>query len=192
MYHLRATSHFVLNFPQNPSILSWIMCNVSQCWVLHVGYWNCKTCYMGFLCTSCSRHLSDTTLTILSLGCHDPWLRTHDHAGRSLITVRPIQSVSIRMLLILYWIYSAKQVVFTLIAGLGTGGLFFPPIILMQAAMPIKDMATSTATVGLLRQLGSTVGVSIGQAIWSTVSPDRWSRLYHPLRRTDAHISLHL
>jgi hypothetical protein len=40
----------------------------------------------------------------------------------------------------------------------------------MQAAMPSKDMATSTATVGLLRQLGSTIGVSIGQAIWSSVS----------------------
>lgn len=62
----------------------------------------------------------------------------------------------------------AKQVVFTLLAGLGTGGLFFPPLILMQAAMPVKDMATSTATLGLLRQLGSTVGVSVGQAIWST------------------------
>ncbi|EKM50103.1 uncharacterized protein PHACADRAFT_264644 [Phanerochaete carnosa HHB-10118-sp] len=62
----------------------------------------------------------------------------------------------------------AKQVVFTLIAGLGTGGLFFPPLILMQAAMPAKDMATSTSTLGLLRQLGSTVGVSVGQAIWST------------------------
>ena len=35
----------------------------------------------------------------------------------------------------------------------------------MQAAMPIKDMATSTATVGLLRQLGSTIGVSVGQSV---------------------------
>ncbi|PSS35353.1 hypothetical protein PHLCEN_2v1690 [Hermanssonia centrifuga] len=38
----------------------------------------------------------------------------------------------------------------------------------MQAAMPVKDMATSTATLGLLRQLGSTIGVSVGQAIWSS------------------------
>ena len=65
---------------------------------------------------------------------------------------------------------SAVKVIFPLIAGLGTGGLFFPPLILMQAAMPVKDMATSTATLGLIRQLGCTVGVSIGQAIWSTVS----------------------
>lgn len=65
---------------------------------------------------------------------------------------------------------SVIQEIFPLIAGFGVGGLFFPPIVAMQAAMPTKDMATSTATVGLLRQLGSTIGVSIGQAIWSSVS----------------------
>lgn len=65
--------------------------------------------------------------------------------------------------------YSALKVVYPLIAGFGVGGLFFPPLILMQAAMPVKDMATTTATLGLLRQLGSTVGISVGQAIWSTV-----------------------
>ncbi|KAF7790211.1 hypothetical protein EIP86_001163 [Pleurotus ostreatoroseus] len=62
----------------------------------------------------------------------------------------------------------AVQEVYPLLAGLGLGGLFFPPLIAVQAAMPGKDMATSTATLGLLRQLGSTIGVSIGQAIWSS------------------------
>lgn len=62
------------------------------------------------------------------------------------------------------------QVITPLVAGFGVGGLFFPPLILMQAAMPIKDMATTTATTGLIRQLGSTVGVSVGQTIWSSVS----------------------
>ena len=42
-------------------------------------------------------------------------------------------------------VLSAVQVVTPLVAGFGTGGLFFPPLILMQAAMPIKDMATTTA-----------------------------------------------
>jgi hypothetical protein len=60
-------------------------------------------------------------------------------------------------------------VIFPLISGLGVGGLFYPPLIMIQAAMPPKDMATATATLGLLRQLGATVGISIGQAIWSTV-----------------------
>lgn len=43
--------------------------------------------------------------------------------------------------------------------------------------MPVKDMATSTATLGLLRQLGSTVGVSIGQAIWSSVRSTNYNVL---------------
>lgn len=64
----------------------------------------------------------------------------------------------------------ALQIIYPIIAGLGTGGLFYPPLIYLQAAMPAKDMATTTATLGLLRQLGSTVGIAVGQAIWSTVS----------------------
>ena len=43
------------------------------------------------------------------------------------------------------------QVLYPLIAGAGIGGLFQPPLIGMQAAMPMKDMATSTATFGLIR-----------------------------------------
>jgi hypothetical protein len=35
--------------------------------------------------------------------------------------------------------------------------------------MPIKDMATSTSTFGFLRTLGGTVGISIGQAVYSSV-----------------------
>ncbi|KAI0759340.1 MFS amino acid permease [Irpex lacteus] len=63
---------------------------------------------------------------------------------------------------------TAIKVIFPMIAGFGVGGLFFPPLLLIQAAMPSKDMATATATLGLLRQLGSTVGIAVGQAIWST------------------------
>ncbi|KAF7792979.1 hypothetical protein EIP86_004084 [Pleurotus ostreatoroseus] len=35
------------------------------------------------------------------------------------------------------------------------------------AAMPLRDMATSTATFGFIRTLGGTVSISIGQAILS-------------------------
>lgn len=61
------------------------------------------------------------------------------------------------------------------------------PLIALQAAMPIKDMATSTATFGFLRYvegldnsyavftvrfrtLGGSLGIAVGQAIWSSVS----------------------
>jgi len=33
--------------------------------------------------------------------------------------------------------------------------------------MPLKDMATSTAAMVLIRTVGGTVGISVGQAIWS-------------------------
>ena len=43
------------------------------------------------------------------------------------------------------------QEIFPLIAGLGLGGLFQVPLIGMQAAMPLKDMATSTGGLMLVR-----------------------------------------
>ena len=46
---------------------------------------------------------------------------------------------------------AAKQEIFILITGFGIGALFPAPLIGLQAAMPLKDMATSTATFTLLR-----------------------------------------
>ncbi|KAK7025058.1 MFS general substrate transporter [Favolaschia claudopus] len=51
---------------------------------------------------------------------------------------------------------------FTLIQGLGTGLLFQPPLISLQAAMPLKDMAACTGAFYLIRTLGTTMGVSLG------------------------------
>ncbi|KAJ7249117.1 major facilitator superfamily domain-containing protein [Mycena haematopus] len=78
---------------------------------------------------------------------------------------------------------AAKEAVYPLVAALGVGCLFqviFAPLIGLQAAMPLKDMATSTSTFGFIRraccslfdigahphaELGGTVGIAIGQAI---------------------------
>lgn len=76
---------------------------------------------------------------------------------------------------------------YPLIAAIGIGGLFQVPLIGLQAAMPLRDMATSTATFGFLRcayiyfqwlvrrsdldvfrTLGGTIGVSVGEAILSS------------------------
>ncbi|TFK42411.1 major facilitator superfamily domain-containing protein [Crucibulum laeve] len=65
-------------------------------------------------------------------------------------------------------IFSAVKVVYPLIAAIGLGCLFQTPLIGLQAAMPLKDMATSTGTFGFIRTLGGTVGISIGQAIFSS------------------------
>lgn len=49
---------------------------------------------------------------------------------------------------------TAKKEVFPLIAAIGFGCQFQTPLIALQAAMPIKDMATSTAAFGFIRTLG--------------------------------------
>lgn len=46
---------------------------------------------------------------------------------------------------------SWKQEVWLLVAGLGVGCLFQPPLIGLQASMPLKDMATTTSVFTLLR-----------------------------------------
>ncbi|KAJ7165570.1 MFS amino acid permease [Mycena crocata] len=71
----------------------------------------------------------------------------------------------------------ALQIIYPTIAGIGLGGLFLPPLIGLQAAMPVKDMATSSTTFGLFRLLGSTVGISVGQTIWSGVLRERITKI---------------
>ncbi|KAG1741596.1 major facilitator superfamily domain-containing protein [Suillus lakei] len=64
---------------------------------------------------------------------------------------------------------TAAQEIYPLITSIGIGCLFQTPLIAIQAAMPIKDMATSTGAFMFIRSLGSTVGISIGEAIISGV-----------------------
>ncbi|KAJ7745413.1 MFS amino acid permease [Mycena maculata] len=71
----------------------------------------------------------------------------------------------------------ALQIIYPTIAGIGLGGLFLPLLIGLQAAMPVKDMATSSTTFGLFRLLGSTIGISVGQAIWSGVLRGRLAKI---------------
>ncbi|KAG1765813.1 MFS general substrate transporter [Suillus occidentalis] len=63
----------------------------------------------------------------------------------------------------------AAQEIYPLITSFGVGCLFHSPLIAVQAAMPVKDMATSTGAFMFIRTLGSTVGVTIGEAIISSV-----------------------
>ncbi|GAA5957862.1 hypothetical protein JCM21900_001290 [Sporobolomyces salmonicolor] len=62
----------------------------------------------------------------------------------------------------------AQQVLYLLVAALGIGPLFQAPYIAMQSAMPVKEMATSTATVALIRQIGGTTGIAICGAIYAS------------------------
>lgn len=72
---------------------------------------------------------------------------------------------------------TAEQEVYPLVAAIGVGCLFQPPLIALQAAMPLKDMATSTSTFMFIRTLGGTIGISIGEAIVSSVLQRRISKI---------------
>jgi len=64
---------------------------------------------------------------------------------------------------------TAEKVLYPLVTSIGIGTFFQAPFIALQAAMPMKDMATSTGALILLRTLGNTVGTSIGQTIYSSI-----------------------
>ncbi|KIO29866.1 hypothetical protein M407DRAFT_160836 [Tulasnella calospora MUT 4182] len=60
----------------------------------------------------------------------------------------------------------AKEILYQLVAAIGTGSLFMTPLLAIQASMPHKDMATATAAFGLMRQLGGTTGISACGAVY--------------------------
>ncbi|KAH0826973.1 MFS general substrate transporter [Lanmaoa asiatica] len=70
-------------------------------------------------------------------------------------------------------IYSARQEIFPLIAALGIGCLFQTPLVALQAAMPLRDMATASSCFMFLRTVGGAVGISIGEAIIASVLPQK-------------------
>jgi hypothetical protein len=70
---------------------------------------------------------------------------------------------------------TAKSVIYTLITGVGIGGLFMAPLIALQAAMPSRDMAVATGALVLFRLLGSATGVAIGGTILNNQLAQRLS-----------------
>ncbi|KAI9454976.1 MFS general substrate transporter, partial [Lactarius psammicola] len=72
---------------------------------------------------------------------------------------------------------TAQKVLYPMVAAAGIGCLFQTPLIALQAAMPLKDMATSTGAFGFLRTMGGTVGVSIGQAIYTSILKRKINRI---------------
>ncbi|KAI0362028.1 MFS amino acid permease [Trametes cingulata] len=71
----------------------------------------------------------------------------------------------------------AEKALYPLVTALGLGCLFSTPLIGLQAAMPLKDMAISTAAYMLLRTLGGTIGISVGEAIISSELRKRVSHI---------------
>ncbi|KIJ07370.1 hypothetical protein PAXINDRAFT_102988 [Paxillus involutus ATCC 200175] len=69
----------------------------------------------------------------------------------------------------------AEKEIFPLIASLGIGCLLQVPLVALQAAMPLKDMATASSAYMFLRTVGGAVGIAVGEAIISTVLPKKLS-----------------
>lgn len=56
-----------------------------------------------------------------------------------------------------------KLIVFQIVAGIGMGPVFQSPIIALHAHIQPRDVGTSTATIGFVRQLATSVSVVIGE-----------------------------
>ncbi|KAF8843667.1 MFS general substrate transporter [Paxillus ammoniavirescens] len=67
----------------------------------------------------------------------------------------------------------AEKEIYPLIATLGIGCLFQVPLVALQAAMPLKDMATASSGFMFLRTVGGAVGIAVGEAIISTILPKK-------------------
>jgi MFS family permease len=63
------------------------------------------------------------------------------------------------------------------LAGIGTGMLFAPPLIALQASVPQSQVATATATVTLVRNVSVVLAVVTGQTIFQNGMHDRQGEL---------------
>ncbi|KAI5455350.1 hypothetical protein NCC49_000164 [Naganishia albida] len=69
------------------------------------------------------------------------------------------------------------QMAILIIAGLGVGLSLAVPLIIIQAAMPLKEMASSTSSWLLTRSLGGTMGIAVFQAVISSGLESRFPKL---------------
>ncbi|KAH7124128.1 major facilitator superfamily domain-containing protein [Dendryphion nanum] len=73
----------------------------------------------------------------------------------------------------------AKIIIYQIIAGIGVGPNFQAPLIALQSLVPKRDIATATATLGFIRNLGSAISIVAGSVIFQ----NRIST-YEPLLRS--------
>ncbi|KAI9574223.1 MFS general substrate transporter [Boletus coccyginus] len=67
----------------------------------------------------------------------------------------------------------ATQEIYPLIVSLGIGCLLQVPLVALQAAMPLKDMATASSAFMFLRTVGGAVGISLGEAVIAGILPGK-------------------
>ncbi|KAG6369767.1 MFS general substrate transporter [Boletus reticuloceps] len=77
------------------------------------------------------------------------------------------------MIMLDYTSSIAEQEIFPLIAAFGIGCLFQVPLIALQAAMPMKDLATASSGFVFIRTVGGSVGIAVGETIIASVLPQK-------------------
>lgn len=58
-----------------------------------------------------------------------------------------------------------KVIAFEIVAGMGAGLIFEPPLIAIQALVAQEDVATATATLGFVRNLATSMSIVIGGVV---------------------------
>ena len=76
-----------------------------------------------------------------------------------------------------YPIPFATQEGLFVVAALGTGLSLQVPMLVLQAAMPLKDMAATTAAWTLTRSIGGTVGLAVFTAVLNTGLRSRFEKI---------------
>jgi hypothetical protein len=66
---------------------------------------------------------------------------------------------------------------FEVIAGLGLGLVFQPPLVAFQASVPQQDVATATALFGFVRGLSTLVSIAVGGVVFQNGMAARYARL---------------
>ena len=78
-----------------------------------------------------------------------------------------LMTIGIGLFIALHANSSIGQIVgFEIVEGLGSGMLFQPPLVALQAMISQADTATATATLGFIRNIATSLGVVLGGVVF--------------------------
>ncbi|CED83450.1 Predicted transporter (major facilitator superfamily) [Phaffia rhodozyma] len=133
----------------------------------------------GTSATMSGVHLLSFSLTVSAVSLPTGWLISRYGHIRSFIRVGyAIACLGFGLMNLMNESSStAVNEIFPLLVGVGIGMSLQPPLILLQAAMPVSDMAATSSSFLLTRTLGATTGISISGAVLSTSLARRLDRI---------------
>ena len=122
-------------------------------------------------CNACKRYSSnrDVLQSKICLCIRDSAnLRIDCYRYRELMWAGTLlMTIGIGLFIALHANSSIAQIVgFQLVEGLGSGMLFQPPLVALQAMVSQADTATATATLGFIRNIATSLGVVLGGVVF--------------------------